>query len=397
MTDINEISTREMLPTSHRPYTDKYFLRTNVILKKENINPFVTMKVFCRSSEGGGFVPEKAFLEVLEVFKNYSPQFTENGGEIWMKKNRAFSGTHPFMAIKGRIQDIVELETIYLGILSHRITNTVEPNIHLSAQTMKKAFEIYFPTKADITYFGARHYHWSLDTHLGTAALANGATQTSTDAGSSSFDKVGTGTIPHVLVLMMASKYGKENATLISAKKFNQYMSTDIPRVTLVDTFNKEITDTLSVAKYFTELDALKMSSNPAPTRYIRLDTCGENLGETCSTSYTNRPEDYEHGRGVSIELARKVKMALIENRYNNFELFLTSSMGNPDKARAFTEAHKDFKKNTGYNLFTGVGIGELYKAKFCTADIVEVDGKPLAKTGREIGVSYDTFEKILG
>ena len=171
-------------------------------------------------------------------------------------------------------------------------------------------------------------------------------------------------------------------------------MPLDIPRVILVDTFNKEVTDSLMVADYF---NGIGTENNP--TRFIRLDTCGENMGEGVYDDFplTPNPEKIRNLRGVTVESARKVKMALIENGHDNFELFLTSGMGKPEKAKAFMDADAELRRNTGYDLFTGVGIGELYPARFCTADIIEVDGQPLAKTGREEEIAYNEYEKILG
>ena len=67
-----------------------------------------------------------------------------------------------------------------------------------------------------ITYFGARHYHWSLDKMIAGAALEGGAVQTSSDIGSSNIGLKGAGTTPHFLTIVLASMYGKEKATLVT-------------------------------------------------------------------------------------------------------------------------------------------------------------------------------------
>ena len=60
-------------------------------------------------------------------------------------------------------------------------------------------------------------------------------------------------------------------------------------------------------------------------------------------------------------------------------------------------KADAQFKKETGYSLFTTVGIGEVTEATFCTGDIFEINGKPFSKTGREItNVNYSLLEKVI-
>jgi len=94
------------LPESHAPYTDKYFLRTNEILKKENINPRISMKVFCRG-EG----PTTGLDEAVEILTTYSDLENQNG-EIWITPKKTFSNTEPLMIVKGPVQSFVELETM---------------------------------------------------------------------------------------------------------------------------------------------------------------------------------------------------------------------------------------------------------------------------------------------
>ena len=60
-------------------------------------------------------------------------------------------------------------------------------------------------------------------------------------------------------------------------------------------------------------------------------------------------------------------------------------------------DAREDFLRRTGLPLFSGVGIGEVSSARFCTADIFEIDHRPLAKTGREAGnIDYSHMERVI-
>jgi len=314
----------------------------------------------------------------------------ERTGEIWLTDDKTYKSKDSLMVIKGPVQSFVELETMYLSVLSHAITEAAglqTPESSKIEQKFKGLKKIY--GEMPITYFGARHYHWSLDREIAAAALRGGAVQTSSDMGSSNIGLKGVGTTPHALTLVLASIYGKEKATLKTAELFDKHMPEEIPRVTLVDTFNRELTDSLMVAKYFGKRRNM-----------FRIDTCGENIGEGGSL-YDGRKEkdpSYREGTGVTIELAENLRTNLVMNGFgDSTDTFLSSSFGNEEKAMAFVEANNQFKERTGYDLFVGVGIGEVSKARFCTADIFEVDGKPMYKTGREVlDIDYSKMRRVL-
>lgn len=371
------------LPESHIPYTDKYFLRTNEILKKENINPRISMKVFCRDQG-----PVTGLDEAVEILTKYA-NLEKLNGEILVTIKKYFSNNEPLMIIKAPVQSIVELETMYLGVLSSAISEAVgihDPEPDLIIEKLKRLKIIF--GDIPIIYFGARHYHWSLDKSIAAAALKGGAVQTSTDIGSSNIGKEGTGTMPHLLIIVLASVYGIENATLKAAELYDKHMAPEIPRVTLVDTFNREISDSLAVARYFGN----RKNS-------FRIDTCGECIGEGSSPVNEKTPDpEFQSGTGVTIELVTNVRNHLVNNGFGkSTEIFLSSGFGNEKKARAFVNAQLAYKEKTGFNLFSGVGIGEISEARICTADIFEVNDRPLAKTGREaFDIDYSKLKRIV-
>jgi len=100
MTKSLKAQVKEDLPNDHRPYTDKYFLRTNQIFKKAGINPRVSMMVFARG-EGKIAGLEKA-AEVLKKFSDLEKQ----QGEVWVTKDEHFSDKQHIMIIKGPVQSL---------------------------------------------------------------------------------------------------------------------------------------------------------------------------------------------------------------------------------------------------------------------------------------------------
>jgi nicotinate phosphoribosyltransferase len=191
-----KIHVERELPEDHRPYTDKYFPRANEILRREGINPRIGMKVFTR---GEGKVA--GLEEAVEVLRKYSD--LEDSGEVWVTKNGVYREKDPLMIIKGPVRSLIELETIYLGVISNAISEAAginPPDTDEIREKLRRLKEIY--QDIPITHFGARHYHWSLDKEIAKAALEGGAVQTSTDIGSSNIGKEGVGTTPHILTLV---------------------------------------------------------------------------------------------------------------------------------------------------------------------------------------------------
>lgn len=372
------------LPENHQPYTDKYFIRTKQILEAENLNPRVSMNVFAR---GTGKIA--GIEEAIKVIEKYV-DLKKVGGELWVTQSETYTNKQSLMVLKAPAQSIVELETMYLGVLSAAISKANGKPVP-TAEVVKEKFEtlkdIY--KGKSLMYFGARHYHWSLDEMIGKAAISGGASSTSTDIGSLSLGQEGTGTMPHFLILCMAHKYGREVGTLKAAEAFDKYIGPKVKRITLVDTFNKELTDSLMVAKYFGK----KYNMH-------RIDTCGENIGENGSLYLGTKARDpsFETGTGVTIELAKNLRSNLIKHGYGPYtDTVLSSSFGDENKARAFMKADAEFKKQTGYDLFKSVGIGEVSEAIFCTGDIFEIDGKPFSKAGREVtNIDYSSMKRII-
>jgi len=334
-------------------YTDKYFTRTRLILEKEGLNPKISMVVFAR---GGGKVAGLA--KTASLVKDCAQ------AKVYITAKKEFSDMMPLMLIKARAQDIIELETIYLGVLSDELSRAngfsrPEP------ESVRKKFEelksIY--RGIPITYFGARHYHYSLDKEIAAAALDGGAIQTSTDEGSSNINRQGVGTMPHLLPIILARYHGKANATLKSAELFDRYIDKQVPRIVLVDTFAKEITDSLAVAEYF------------KGRCMVRIDTNSESVGEGQSE------------KGVTPGLVNAVRKAL-DMEYRNTGIFLSGGFGDEAKAMLFMKAYDKYMQATGRKLFEGVGIGAVTDGVFCTADCIEVDGHGISKAGRAFGAS---------
>jgi nicotinate phosphoribosyltransferase len=376
------------IPEDHTRYTDKYFIRTRKILEAEDINPNVSIKVFTRND---GVMADEAVDRITEMFDRYVP---DNDVTIYAWGDEEFEQKEPLLIIEGPAQEVVELETIYLGELSHALTiknGLNAPDPESFGENVQKAVDVYNSIGIPLLYFGARHYHWSLDKELAGQALDNGAVQTSTDIGSSNIGKNGVGTTPHFLTLVLSHEFSQENTTLKTAQLFHKHMPEDVPRTILVDTFNQEIEDAIDVLDWFNNKGYFQDEGNVVK---FRIDTCGENVMQGGLPT----GEMYFGGNGVTRSGVWNFRSQLIHAGYGDVtEVILSSGFGNPVKAKAFKQSFERFKNETGRKLFHGIGAGAFDNKEsnyHCTADIFAVNDVPVAKTGREQGIGVMEFYK---
>ncbi len=320
------------LPESHNAFTDKYFLRSKKILKKNGKNPRVKYRVFIQNGSGIACGLDEA-IAIIRKFSSKPKIKIES-----LYDGEPFEEKETIMTIEGPMQDLIELETMYLGVISTGCSIASQMNEICEAAKEK-----------DVFYFGSRHWRFDSDKEISYAAWVGGAKGVSTDVGAETFNAKGMGTIPHALILAFGD-------TVEPTKEFAELFEKKSKVIALVDTFNREITDSLKAAQALGE----KLFA-------VRIDTAGENFGENCSEE-----------RGVSVELARKVRRALDENNFSHVKIFLSSGF-NAEKTRKFVEAEKESGK-----FFDAIGTGSVFGFKIATSDIIEIDGKKCHKTGRD-------------
>lgn len=336
----------------YQKYTDKYFLRTKDILEKEDINPTVRMKIFTRKGS--------KFAGSGEVFKFLEETLLKEDPDAHLWSIPEISKYNPMqtlMVIEAKAQALVDKETVYLGMLSSNLT-VMNGGLHLP--TYEAAFEqakrlVAIAGKTPLLYMGARHYHPMLDETIARACLDAGFGGASTDIGAATHGLDGLGTTPHFLSLICAYYYGFNKATSVAMAMFDRHMGPAIPRTMLVDTFNKEIDDSLATAEMVPNLKS------------IRLDTCGSNVSQG------------GEGEGVTLRSTVAIREALDNAGHKDVGIVLSSGFGKREKLQAFAIS-KEYHRCVAY------GIGEVVPAIFATSDIYEIEGVKIAKVGREVG-----------
>ncbi len=371
------IGAHKSIVEEYREYTDKYFLRTKHILEAEGINPIVRYQIFTRKGGEVRGVDEAAKF-IKEVKGNKVKVYSLKDGE-------QYKLYEPLMKLEGRVQDLVDLETVYLGIISGSLTGKVDLN-----EVRQKAREIVIAAKdKPVFYFGARHFHYTLDEEISRICKEEGFAGCSTDIGAKAWNAKGIGTIPHALIIAYAA-YMRENGidgnpTVEAAKGFDRNIEPEVPRIVLIDTFNREVDDAIETAKAIPSLKG------------VRIDTCGENHAQgslylitTDDSSLPNLdvPEGYIWRKGVTIPAQWALKEALVKEGFRKLESTVSSGF-NAEKIKAFLEADRAFQEIYGVPLFTNIGTGSIANPVMATSDIVAYFSEkrrvwiPMHKVGR--------------
>ena len=318
-------------------YSDKYFVRTREILLANGNRPHVTMQVFGKAPAFlGGSDEAIAILKQCAVeWKDLVVHALFDGDEIqpW----------ETVMLIEGPYDAFAHLETLYLGVLARRTkvgTNT------------RRVVDAARPK--EVMFFPARHDHWLVQTGDGYAAHIAGAIGVSTDAQASWWGSEGVGTVPHALI----AAYGGD--TVKATVLFAEHTRESVRLVTLVDFENDCVGTSLACARALGDR-----------LYGVRLDTSETMVDKSIVPEMgTFKPT------GVNPQLVWNVRRALDHEGFGHVKIVVSGGF-TVEKIRQFEEERVPVD---------AYGVGSsLYQGRFdFTADVVLVDGRPVAKVGRE-------------
>ncbi len=329
-------------------YSDAYLNYTKELLEHEGRNPHVTMQVFQRKSSILGGIDEA--VAVLEQCSGLRRADGGWGGG-WdrldvhaLREGDAISPWETVMTIAGPYALFAHLETVFLGCLARR--TLIMRNV---AEVVEAAHG------KPILFFPARHDHWLVQTGDGWAAHVAGAIGVSTDAQASWWGGRGVGTIPHGLI----AAYGGD--TVAAATAYAHRYAHDMNVTVLVDFANDSVATALAVARAL------------GPDLWgVRLDTSDRLADLALQRMYG------EHApKGVAPELVELVRAELDANGFGDVKIVVSGGF-DAERIRAFEAAGVPVDSY-------GVGSSLIRGANDFTADVVEVDGRPCAKVGREL------------
>jgi nicotinate phosphoribosyltransferase len=329
-------------------YSDTYFALTKELLEAEDRHPRVTMQVFAkRQGLLGGIDEAIAVLRLCSGRRAADGGWEDGWPQLTVRALHEGDAIRPWetvMTIEGDYGLFAHLETVYLGTLARR--SLVMSNVRRVVEAAAGKTVLFFP---------ARHDHWLVQTGDGWAAHVAGAIGVSTDANASWWGGQGTGTIPHALIAV----YGGD--TVAAARDYAARYASRANIICLVDFHNDSVGEAVAVA------DALG-----GDLWGVRLDT-SETLVDV---ALADRPDAGEL-HGVTPELARAVRDGLDAAGHERVKIVVSGG---------FDAAKIERFEAIGAPV-DSYGVGSsLIRGNFdFTADVVELEGRPAAKVGREL------------
>ena len=303
--------------------TDVYFQRTQRILRAKGIDKWVKAEFAVKGLPKGYSWGVLAGVEdALGLLEGMKVKVRA------MPEGTIFGPDQPVMEIEGRYLEFGVYETAILGLLCHASGVATK-----AARCRKAAGERL------VISFGARRAHPALAPFVERYAYIGGCDGVAVVQSAEELGIPPTGTIPHALVLLMGD-------VVESIRAFDEVIEPEVRRVALVDTFQDEKFEALRAAEALGE----RLFA-------VRLDTPGSR-------------------RGDFLKILREVRWELDLRGYGHVKLFVSGGIDEYEILRLnpFADAYG-----------VGTAISNAPVLDF-SMDIVEIDGKPVAKRGKPSG-----------
>jgi len=308
--------------------TDIYFLRTKEILEKEGrgdlqVTAEITTSSLPRNWDWGilaGVEEAARLLEGVDVDVKSFPEGT------LFHANDVSGIREPVMVLEGKYADFCLYETPLLGLLCPA------SGIATMAARVKRSAG----TKTIIS-FGIRRAHPALAPMIDRACYIGGFDGVSSLVGARMLGKSPSGTMPHSLIIAMGNQ-------VLAWQSFDKHMPSDVPRIALVDTYCDEKTEAVMAAEALGDRLA-----------GVRLDTPGSR-------------------RGDFSEIIREVRWELDSRGFKKVKIYVSGGLDD-ESTRILAASGAD-----GFGV--GTSVSNAPSIDFAM-DIVEADGKPVAKRGK--------------
>lgn len=302
---------------------DSYFHRTMEVLEHLNReNTPVHAEITYKSSNPDEWFVTAGLDEVAHLLADVDV-------DVWAVKEGTICRPYePVATLTGPYAAFAEHETAILGFLCQA------SGVATGAARCRLA-----AGEKPVISFGARRMHPSITPMIERSAYLGGCDSVAVDLANQRFGIPSTGTVPHALALVLGS-------TKEAAKAFDETVDPEVPRTILVDTYDDEKFGALIAAEAI-----------PDSIFAVRLDTPG------------NRRGDF---KGIMEE----VRWELDRSGYTHVQIFGSGGLGVEDilELNSICDAY-------------GVG-GSIAAAPMVdySLDIVEVNGEPRAKRGKQSG-----------
>jgi len=300
--------------------TDVYFQRTLQILEKKGINPWVKAEFVAKS------LPDEWSWAVLAGLDEVAYLLKDLPVKVQaMNEGTVFYPNQPVLEIEGYYQDFCVYETAILGLMCQATGIATK-----SARYKKLAGDRL------VMSFGARRMHPVIAPMIERSAFIGGCDGVSVIKSGEIIGEDPLGTIPHALIICIGS-------TVDSLKAFDEVIDPDVNRVALIDTFHDEKFECLNVA-----------------------EALGEKLHAVRFDTPSSRRGDFQH-------ILQETRWELDLRGFNHVKFFVSGGIKEQDLP--FLNPLVD-----AYGIGTSISNAPVVDFSM---DIVEVDGKPLAKRGK--------------
>jgi nicotinate phosphoribosyltransferase len=357
-------------------WTDTYFMRTKATVGRFG-DKRVTYAVFMRRPVVSAPRLACEWLEGVARQRGFEVEI-----ELNYREGRWVGAGEPIFYISGPLYHLVDLETLLLMKLGPACVSAYNaftmcsdlPRVAFLAMDARHCAGLEM---AEIMAYAASVGSARARRKVGAVGFIGNAT----DATAHYFGQPrGMGTMPHALV-------GYAGSTVRAAEMFHETFP-DQSMTVLVDYFGREVTDSLEVCRRFPELAAAGKLS-------VRIDTPGgrfiEGLDPPGSYAVLERhvPQAirgyrdetqlrYLIGTGVSAAAIFHIREALDSAGFDKVKIVASSGFS-PSKCRVMAEAQAPIDI-----IGTGSYLPERWTETYATADIIEYDGEPRVKVGRE-------------
>jgi nicotinate phosphoribosyltransferase len=303
--------------------TDVYFTHTTKILREKNKDSLATAEICLKSTPRGWSFGILAGIEEAVTLLQGLPI------DVWaMPEGALFQPEQPVFLISGKYLDYAIYETALLGLLCQA------SGIATKAARCKKA-----AAERTVLSFGARRMHPSLAPMIERNAFIGGCDGVSVVKSGELIKESPQGTIPHALVLLFGD-------TLKAVRAFDEVIDPQTKRIALIDTFSDE------------KVEAVRIAEELGDVLYgVRLDTASSR-------------------KGNMVKILQEIRWELDLRGYKDIKLFVSGGLDEEEIA-VLNEAAD------GYGVGTAISNAPVVDYSM---DIVEIDGKPIAKKGKKSG-----------
>ena len=303
--------------------TDVYFERTQEILRAKGIDRSVTAEFLAKD------FPRDYPWAVLAGIEECAALLKDLPVDVRIIQEGTF--IHPFqpvLEIRGKYLDFGRYETTLLGFLCQA------SGVATMAARCRKA-----AGNRTLTSFGARRMHPAIAPMVERNAYIGGCDGVAMGLGAHLAGIEPSGTMPHALILIMGD-------TVTATEAFHDVIDPRVKRVSLIDTFNDEKMEALNVA-----------------------EALGKNL-------YAIRLDTPKSRRGDFRKILEEVRWELDLRGHKHVKLFISGGLD-------------EYRIQELRDCVDAFGVGTAISAAPVidfSMDIVEVEGKPLAKKGKRSG-----------